>query len=261
MKAWVLKHPSKVENRPLEFTEVATPVPQEGELLVKVKACGICRTDLHVVEGELAVRRPNVVPGHQIVGTVERLGEGAAGFSLGDKVGIAWLRRTCGACRYCLSGRENLCDNAEFTGWTHNGGFAEFLTAPADFVYRLPADFPDVEAAPLLCAGIIGYRALRLLEFSDWSGARLGIYGFGAAGHVCIQIAKSRGAEVFVATRDRERHQRLAEELGAVWVGDTFDKPPAHLDGAIIFAPAGRSFPLRWRPWIKAAVLSLAGSI
>ncbi|HYJ90200.1 MAG TPA: alcohol dehydrogenase catalytic domain-containing protein, partial [Pyrinomonadaceae bacterium] len=172
---------------------------------------------------------------------------------------VAWLHSTDGTCRFCLSGRENLCENAEFTGWTRDGGFAEYVVAPKDFVYRLPDGFGDLQAAPLLCAGIIGYRALRLCNLSNWKGARLGIYGFGAAGHVCVQIARARGADVFVATRDREKHQSLAEDLGAVWVGDTFDAPPIKLDAAIIFAPAGEIVPVALAALDKGASLVLGG--
>jgi propanol-preferring alcohol dehydrogenase len=181
------------------------------------------------------------------------------GFVQGDRVGVAWLHKTCGNCRFCLSRRENLCENPEFTGWTRDGGFAEYIVAPANFVYRIPESFPDVQAAPLLCAGIIGYRALRLTSLRDWNGARLGIFGFGAAGHVCIQIARSRGADVYVATRDRERHQKLAKELGAVWIGDTFDAPPVKLDAAIIFAPAGEIVPAALKALDKGGTLVLGG--
>lgn len=261
MKACLLEKPSAIENRPLKFTEVLRPVPKANELLIKVAACGICRTDLHVTEGELSPRLSPVIPGHQIVGVVEELGENVSGFTSGQRVGVAWLHRTCGACRYCLKGRENLCENADFTGWTRNGGFAEYAVAAADFVYSLPENFSDAQAAPLLCAGIIGYRALRLTNLTekDWNGARLGIYGFGAAGHVAIQIAKARGAEVFVATRDRERHRKLAEELGAFWVGDTFDEPPQKLDAAIIFAPAGEIVPVALKAIDKGGTLVLGG--
>lgn len=267
MKAFVLEKPDKIENRPLLLTETEIPKPQTDEVLVKVSACGICRTDLHVCEGELAVRRENVIPGHQIVGRVVETGDNVKDFRKGERVGIAWLNRTCGRCRYCLEERENLCEAADFTGWTVNGGFAEYAVAPAAFTYHLPEAFSDTEAAPLLCAGIIGYRALRLCGLPneyvsgaiDWTGAKIGIYGFGAAGHVSIQIARSRGAEVYVATRDRERHQKLAEELGAVWIGDTFDAPPAVLDAAIIFAPAGEIVPVALKAIDKGGTLVLGG--
>lgn len=235
------------------------PAPGEGELLLKVSACGVCRTDLHVVEGELASRRSPVVPGHQVVGRVEALGAGAEGFREGERVGLAWLNETCGVCRFCRSGRENLCLRAEFTGWTRDGGYAEFVCAPARFVYTLPEGFGDVQAAPLLCAGIIGYRALRLTGLQSWRGARLGIYGFGAAGHVCIQIARSRGAEVYVMTRDRERHRALAGELGAAWTGGASEEPPVKLDAAIIFAPAGELVPVALKALDKGGALVTGG--
>lgn len=259
MKACLLRAPSPVGARPLEFADAPDPEPGDDELLVRVSACGVCRTDLHVVEGELPVRRSPVIPGHQVVGRVERTGAGAEGFRVGERVGVAWLNRTCGACRFCRGGRENLCERAEFTGWTVDGGYAELLAAPARFAYPLPEGFDDLQAAPLLCAGIIGYRALRLTGLEGWSGARLGIYGFGAAGHVAIQLARSRGAEVYVMTRDRERHQTLAEELGAAWVGDSFDEPPAPLDAAIIFAPAGELVPAALKVLDKGGALVTGG--
>lgn len=261
MKACLLHKPAPVDNRPLEFTDAPEPTPCETELLVRVSACGICRTDLHVVEGELPTRRSPVIPGHQVVGVVVKVGARVENFATGERVGVAWLHKTCGRCRFCLSGRENLCEHADFTGWTVDGGYAEYMTAPAAFTYQLPDGFDDMQAAPLLCAGIIGYRALRLtgIKENDWKGARLGIYGFGAAGHVAIQVARARGAEVYVATRDRERHQALASELGAKWVGDTFDEPPALLDAAIIFAPAGELVPVALKALDKGATLVLGG--
>ena len=255
----MLSKPAPVETRPLAITDVPKPTAADGEVLIKINACGICRTDLHVVEGELPVRRSPVIPGHQIVGTIEGIGDGVSEFSKGDRVGVAWLNRTCGKCRFCLSGRENLCEFAEFTGWTRDGGYAEYVAAPANFVYHLPENFSDLHAAPLLCAGIIGYRALKLTNINSWQGAQLGIYGFGAAGHICIQIARFRGADVYVATRDRERHQKLAEELGAAWVGDTFDIPPVALDAAIIFAPAGEIVPFTLKAIDRGGTLVLGG--
>ena len=261
VKAQILYKPSAVENRPLSFSELEKPQPKANEILLRVSACGICQTDLHVVEGELPVRRSNVIPGHQIVGKIEKIGESVTNFSIGERIGVAWLHKTCGECRYCLRKKENLCENAEFTGWTQNGGFAEYAIAPADFVYPLPENFYDLQAAPLLCAGIIGYRALKLAKLTkkEWKGARLGIYGFGAAGHVCIQIARARGAEVYVATRDRQRHQKLAEKLGAKWVGGTFAEPPVKLDAAIIFAPAGEIIPVALKALDKGGTLVLGG--
>lgn len=267
MKAFILGKTDRIENRPLKSVEKEIPQPKKDEVLIKVSACGICRTDLHVCEGELAVRHPQIIPGHQIVGKIIEKGNEVENFLIGERVGVAWVNRTCGKCKYCLKNRENLCESADFTGWTVNGGFAEYAVAPANFTYHLPADFSDLQAAPLLCAGIIGYRALRLAGLSErnefgefiWRDSKLGIYGFGAAGHVCIQIARKRGAEVFVATRDRDRHQRLAAELGAVWVGDTFDAPPVLLDAAIIFAPAGEIVPAALKSLDKSGTLVLGG--
>jgi len=250
MRAAIVERQGPVESRPLKLVDMPIPDPGENEVLIRVLACGVCRTDLHVTEGDLPLRLRPVIPGHQIVGTVEGTGE---------RVGVAWLHSTDGTCRFCTSGRENLCENAEFTGWTRNGGFAEYVVAAKDFIYPIPDDFDDIQAAPLLCAGIIGYRALRLCGVNDWNGARLGIYGFGAAGHVCIQIARARGADVYVATRDRERHQSLAEELGAAWVGDTFDVPPVKLAASIIFAPAGEIVPAALSALDKGGSLVLGG--
>jgi propanol-preferring alcohol dehydrogenase len=263
MKACVLNKPAPVGSRPLEFREVVAPVPGNDEILLRVSACGLCRTDLHVVEGDLAVRRSPVIPGHQIVGRVAALGSRVVGFELGQRAGIAWLNRTCGVCRFCTSGRENLCEKPQFTGWTVDGGFAEYAVAPAAFTYPLPEGFGDMQAAPLLCAGIIGYRALRLTGLLErergWVGTRLGIYGFGAAGHVAIQLARARGAEVYVSTRDRERHQSLAADLGAAWVGGAGEEPPVKLDAAIIFAPAGELVPVALRALDKGCTLVLGG--
>ena len=259
MKACLLHRPGLVRDRPLEYTDVDTPPPGPGELLIKVRACGVCRTDLHVAEGELRVRKSPIIPGHQIVGEVVELGEAVRKPKVGTRVGVAWLHRTCGECVYCSSDRENLCDKAEFTGWTRDGGFAEYVVAPAEFVYELPETFDDHQVAPLLCAGIIGYRCLHRCEIRDWRGARLGIYGFGAAGHIAIQIAKARGADVYVCTRDKKRHQSLAEELGATWVGTTTERPPAPLDAAIVFAPAGEIVPQALKALDKGGQLVLGG--
>ena len=261
MKAWVLDKPAPVESCPLVLTDVRVPQPAEDEVLVKVHACGICRTDLHVVEGELPVRKSHLIPGHQVVGTISVVGSQVDEFQIGDRVGIAWLNQTCGICEFCRAGQENLCDRAMFTGWTVDGGYAEFAVAPALFTYHLPDGFDDIQAAPLLCAGIIGYRCLRLtgIEKRDWSGVKLGLYGFGAAGHVCIQVARARGAEVYVCTRDRERHQALASELGAAWVGDADAPPPVSFDASIIFAPAGELIPPALKAIKKGGTLVLGG--
>lgn len=264
MRAWILPHPQPVRQTPLQLIEQPKPVPGPDDVLIRVRACGICRTDLHMVEGDLPVRRPGITPGHQVVGEViehHRPSDESTPLPAGARVGVAWLHRTCGVCRFCRSQRENLCEQAEFTGWTQPGGFAEYLTAPARFVYPLPPSFADLDAAPLLCAGIIGYRCLRLCGLSehDWRGARLGIYGFGAAGHVALQVARARGAEVYVCTRDRTRHQVLAEELGAVWVGDATAPPPVRLDAAIIFAPAGELVPVALAALDRGGSLVLGG--
>ncbi len=253
MNACRLHRPAPVTEHPLAYEQVPTPSAPSGHVLMRVHACGICRTDLHVVEGELDPKRSPLIPGHQIVGTVEQ------GAHAGQRVGVAWLHCTCGTCAFCTTGRENLCERAEFTGWTRDGGYAEYAVAPEDFVYPLPAELDDAQAAPLLCAGIIGYRCLRRCGIEDWSGARLGLYGFGAAGHLAIQIATARGAEVYVCTRDRERHQALAEELGAAWVGGTVDAPPRKLDAAIIFAPAGEIVPAALQALVRGGRLVLGG--
>src|SRR5215469_683602 len=226
MKAWVLKSPAPVEVNPLMLTDLPVPEPGPREVLVRVNACGICRTDLHVVEGELPPKRAPITPGHQVVGTIERLGRDARKHREGAKIGIPWLHKTCGQCLYCRTGRENLCDAPDFTGYSVNGGFAQYTLAHEDFVYPLPHGFGDLQAAPLLCAGIIGFRCLRVSSIKP--GSNLGIYGFGAAGHVCIQVARHWKANVFVCTRE-EKHRRLALELGAVWAGGTVEKPPEQL--------------------------------
>lgn len=258
MQALVLKTPAPVETNPLVRSDVPVPVPGPGEVLVRVTACGICRTDLHVVEGELPVRKSPVIPGHQVVGVIERSGPGAGKIPAGSRVGIPWLHRTCGACFYCRSKRENLCDAPLFTGYSVDGGFAEYTVAHEDFVYPLPQGFSDLQAAPLLCAGIIGFRCLRVSGLLAGAGANLGIYGFGAAGHVCIQVARHWGAKVFVCTRE-EKHQKLAAELGATWVGGTVDEPPEKLDASIIFAPAGELVPPALQALRKGGTLVLGG--
>lgn len=236
MKACLLRIPALIKKNPLEFAEVATPVPKGDEVLVRVRACGVCRTDLHVVEGELEPRKSPVIPGHQAVGVVEKTGPQATRLRVGTRVGVPWLHRTCGTCEFCRTGRENLCDAAVFTGWTADGGYAEYVIAPEAFVYRLPDGFGDLEAAPLLCAGIIGFRCLRTCGLQ--AGQVLGMYGFGAAAHVAIQVARHWGLRVFTFTRD-PKHQQHARELGAEWTGTTAQTPPTRLDAAIIFAPAG----------------------
>ena len=256
MKACLLRTPAPFEQNPLEYAEVPEPIPGPGELLVRVQVCGVCRTDLHVIEGELPPKRSPVIPGHQIVGIVEKAGESAHRFAKGARVGIAWLHKTDGTCSYCRRGDENLCDAPLFTGYSVNGGYAEWIVAPETFVYSIPEGFPNEQAAPLLCAGIIGFRCLRMAEVAR--GARLGFYGFGAAAHVAIQVAKHWGVEVFASSRD-VRHLKLAMELGAVWSGGTLDAPPEKLDAAIVFAPAGEIVPPALKALRKGGRLILGG--
>src|SRR5882724_8293829 len=256
MKAHLLASPAPVDTKPLRYADVATPTPGDDEIRVRVSACGICRTDLHVVEGELPPRRSPVVPGHQIVGRVEERGASARRFEVGDRVGVAWLHRACGRCSFCRSGRENLCDTPAFTGWTVDGGYAEHVIAAEAFAYSLPRGFADLEAAPLLCAGIIGFRCLRKAAISP--GARLGLFGFGAAAHVAIQVARHRGIETYAVTRDT-KHQELALRLGAVWAGAAAADVPRRLDAAIVFAPSGALVPAALGILDKGGRLVLGG--
>ena len=257
MKACVLNAPARVETNPLQFADLPAPQPAKDEVLIRVRACGVCRTDLHVVEGELPPRKSPVIPGHQVVGVLEKLGQGCRGrLALGARVGVAWLHRTDGVCSYCRRGEENLCDDPTFTGYTVNGGYAEYLVAPEDFVYALPDGFSEAQAAPLLCAGIIGFRCLRLSGIQP--GGRLGFYGFGAAAHVAIQVARHWDVSVYASTRDA-RHRKLALELGAAWAGATLDAPPEKLDAAIVFAPAGEIVPAALAALRKGGVLVLGG--
>lgn len=256
MKACVLQAPAPIGTNPLALADVPKPQPANGEVLVRVSYCGVCRTDLHVIEGELVPLKSPVIPGHQVIGLVERLGTGASKFPIGARVGIAWLHHTDGTCEFCRSGAENLCDHPTFTGYTVDGGYAEYAVASEDFVYAIPEQFPDEQAAPLLCAGIIGFRSLRLSGIKP--GGKLGFYGFGAAAHVAIQVARHWNIEVYAATRDA-RHQRLALELGAKWAGGTFAEPPVKLDAAIVFAPAGEIVPAALKALRKGAALVLGG--
>jgi len=232
----VVERPGPAEGGPLRLEERPRPEPGPGEVLVRVDVCGVCRTDLHVAEGDLPLRRPRVVPGHEVVGFVAAGGAGAGRFREGDRVGIAWLHESCGACRFCRRGAENLCLAPRFTGWDVDGGYQEYTTAPEAFCYALPADLDARTLAPLLCAGIIGYRAYARSGVEP--GGRLGLYGFGGSAHLVIQIARHHGVEVYVATRGGV-HRELAEGLGATWVGESDERPPAPLDAAILFAPAG----------------------
>ncbi|WFB11884.1 zinc-binding alcohol dehydrogenase family protein [Streptomyces sp. LX-29] len=251
MRAWQVRAPGR-----LDPVELPVPEPATDELLVRVRACGVCRTDLHVRDGDLPPHRSPVVPGHEAVGEVVATGEAAAGPPLGSRVGIPWLRRTCGTCRSCARGQENLCPSSTYTGWDADGGYAEYVTVPADYAYPLPAASPDAELAPLLCAGIIGYRALRRAELPP--GGRLGIYGFGASAHLTAQLAIAQGATVHVLTRSAAA-RTLALELGAASVGGAADPPPEPLDAAILFAPAGELVPPALAALDAGGTLSVAG--
>ncbi|QIZ01415.1 zinc-binding alcohol dehydrogenase family protein [Streptomyces sp. S1D4-11] len=256
MHAWEVDRPGPIEGEPLRFVERPIPVPGADELLVHVRACGVCRTDLHVSEGDLPVRRPRVTPGHEVVGVVAATGEDVLDHSVGDRVGVAWLRRTDGTCGYCARGSENLCAASQYTGWDADGGYAEYTTVPAAFAYRLPGEVDDVALAPLLCAGIIGYRAL--LRAALPSGGRLGLYGFGGSAHLCAQLALAQGATVHVLTRDPAARQ-LALELGAASARGAYDEPPEPLDSAILFAPVGDLVPVALRALDRGGILSVAG--
>ena len=252
----ILESPRVAEENPLAFRDVPLPAPGESEVRVRIAACGVCHTDLHIVEGDLKLPKLPVVPGHQIVGVVDARGTGARAFHEGDRVGIPWLNWTCGECRHCIKGLENLCERARFTGFHADGGFAEATVIHEAFAYALPENFPDLQAAPLLCAGIIGYRSLRLSGVKR--GERLGLYGFGASAHIVIQLARYLGCEVYVFTRS-EKHRQHARELGAAWAGSAEDEAPEKVDGAIIFAPAGRLVPEALRATRKGGTVALAG--
>ncbi|HEU0192451.1 MAG TPA: zinc-binding alcohol dehydrogenase family protein [Mycobacterium sp.] len=257
MSAWRVGRPGPMGTGPL--TRVSAPVsrPEPDELLVAVHACGVCRTDLHVTEGDLPVHRDGVTPGHEVVGEVIETGADAGdAFDIGDRVGIAWLRHTCGQCSYCLRGAENLCPQSRYTGWDADGGYAEFATAPAAFAHHLPSGYSDSELAPLLCAGIIGYRALLRADLP--TGGRLGLYGFGGSAHITAQVAVAQGAEVHVMTRD-PRARELALALGAASVQGAFDPPPAPLDAAILFAPVGDLVPPACAALDRGGTLAIAG--
>ncbi|MGW7404739.1 zinc-binding alcohol dehydrogenase family protein [Streptomyces sp. NPDC054833] len=256
MRAWSVTRPGPVEEDPLRLVERPVPVPGDDELLVQVRACGVCRTDLHVTEGDLPVRRPGVTPGHEVVGVVAGKGAAVADFAVGDRVGVAWLRWTDGECRYCLRGSENLCPRSRYTGWDADGGYAEYTTVPAGFAHRLPGELDDVALAPLLCAGIIGYRALRRTSLPHHG--RLGLYGFGGSAHLCAQVALAEEATVHVLTRGADA-RRLALELGAASARDAYELPPEPLDAAILFAPVGDLVPVALRALDRGGVLAVAG--
>lgn len=257
MHAWHVTTPGPIATGPMTFREDPVPVAGPGELLVRVLVCGVCRTDLHVAEGDLPVHRAGVTPGHEVVGEVVALGPDTTGdFATGDRVGVAWLRGTCGHCRYCTRGAENLCPRSVYTGWDADGGYAEYTTVPAAYAHPLPSGYTDDELAPLLCAGIIGYRALRRAELP--AGGSLGIYGFGASAHLAAQVALAEGARVHVMTRSA-RARELARDLGAASVRGAADPPPEPLDSAILFAPAGELVPPALAALDRGGTLSVAG--
>lgn len=252
MKAMILEAPGQ----PLREAELPIPEPDTGQVLIRVHTCGVCRTDLHIVDGELRQPKLPLVPGHQIVGTVSALGPGVNRFAVGDRVGVPWLGYTCNHCRYCRTQRENLCDNATFTGYQIDGGYAEYTVADEHFCFPIPAGYPDLQAAPLLCAGLIGYRALMMTGDAE----RLGLYGFGAAAHIVIQTARHQGRQVFGFTRPGDTEgQQFARNLGAVWAGGSNETPPDLLDAAIIFAPVGALVPAALRAIAKGGTVVCAG--
>ncbi|MGB6984482.1 MAG: zinc-dependent alcohol dehydrogenase family protein [Candidatus Aquilonibacter sp.] len=256
MRAMVLHQPDAIETSPLVLEEREQPVSAADELLVRIRACGVCRTDLHVCEGDLPPKHPSIVPGHEIVGVVERVGASCERFSAGDRVGIAWLRETDQTCKFCRRARENLCPNARFTGWDRDGGYAEFATIREGYAYALPDAIDDEHAAPLLCAGIIGFRAIKRAQIEP--GMTVGLYGFGGSAHLAIQVLKHWKCTVYVMSRGGV-HRDLAEELGADWIGDAEQRPPQPLDAAIMFAPAGRLVPPALQALDRGGVLAIAG--
>ena len=256
MRAWVVETPGPVDGQPLRLVEREAPLPGPGEVRVAVSVCGVCRTDLHLAEGDLTPHAPAVVPGHEVVGVVDALGPGATRFAVGERIGIAWLRHTCGTCRFCVRGDENLCLTPRFTGWDADGGYAEHAVVDERYAYRLPERFGDEEVAPLLCAGIIGYRALKRAALPE--GGRLGIYGFGGSAHLAAQVALAQGATVHVLTRSPDA-RRLALELGVASAGDTYDAPPEPLDSAIVFAPVGDIVPVALEALDRGGTCAIAG--
>ncbi len=256
MKAMLLRQPRPVDAAPLSLVELPTPMPGPRHIRLRIRVCGVCRTDLHQIEGDLSLPKLPVVPGHQIVGVIDQVGDDVTQFRLGDRVGVPWLYSTCGQCTFCRRGKENLCTSGQFTGFHVDGGYAQYIVIPEDYAYHLPSRLTDEEVAPLLCAGVIGYRALRLSEVRP--GERLGLYGFGGSAHIVIQIARYWGCDVYVFTR-QEEHQQLARELGAAWVGRAEETPPKKMHSGIVFAPAGWIVREALRGLEKGGTLSLAG--
>lgn len=252
MRAMVLDAPG----RPLRLADVPRPDPGEGQVLIRVNACGLCRTDLHIVDGELTSPKLPLIPGHQIVGTVAAVGKNVGRYEVGDRVGVPWLGGSCGSCKYCLSGQENLCDSPVFTGYQTDGGFAEYAAADHRFCFPIPEGYPDLQAAPLLCAGLIGYRSLTMAG----EGEHLGIYGFGAAAHIVAQVARFQGRKIYAFTREGDvESQQFARDMGADWVGSSSRQPPRALDAAIIFAPAGELVPAALRAVGKGGTVVCGG--
>lgn len=258
MKAWIVDQPGPIDGQqsPLKFVEKPVPTPQRGEVLVKVLTCGVCHTDLHVTEGDLPVHHEHVTPGHEIVGKVVACGPATQRFKLGERIGIPWFRHACGVCKFCRSGHENLCPHSIYTGWDHDGGYAEYVTVPEGFAYRIPAQFNSLEAAPLLCAGIIGYRAFERANVP--AGGRLGLYGFGGSAHITAQIALAQGIEVHVFTRGKDA-QQFALDLGCRSAQGAYDPSPVLLDSSIIFAPVGKMVLPALANLVPGGTLALAG--
>ena len=252
----MVEHPASADDHPLLLVERADPVPGAGEVRVRVTTCGVCRTDLHLAEGDLLPRHPRTVPGHEVVGIVDMAGPGTARFAVGDRIGIPWLRWTCGVCRFCVTGRENLCVAPRFTGWDADGGYADLAVVAEDYAYRIAPAFSDLEAAPLLCAGIIGFRALRASGVT--AGGRLGIYGFGGSAHLAAQVAMAEDMTVHVFTRSDEA-RRLALSLGCASAGGSYDPPPEPLDGSVLFAPVGDLVPVALAGLDRGGTLAIAG--
>ncbi len=256
MRAAILEKIADIETNPLKFLEVTIPQIGENDVLIKVNACGICHTDLHIIEGDIPQKKSPLILGHQIVGKVVEKGSNVSNLNIGDRVGVPWLNYTCNECKYCLNNQENLCDNAKFTGYDVDGGYAEYTKVNSNYAYKIPDNFTDESAAPLLCAGIIGYRALRISDIKP--NGKLGLYGFGASAHIAIQVARYWGCDVYVFSRS-DKHRQLAENFGAKWTGNTFENSPVKLDSVISFAPVGDIVPLALKNLDKGGTLALAG--
>lgn len=256
MRAVVLRNQKSIEDNPLELVEFPEPVPEEDEIRIKIFVCGICHTDLHIIEGELPLQKKPVIPGHQIIGVIDKIGKRVKKFKEGDRVGVPWLYHTCGNCYYCKNGMENLCEDAKFTGYHVDGGYSEYTIVSEDFAYKVPEEFPDEKAAPLFCAGVIGFRAFKLSNAKE--GSILGLFGFGASAHIIIQVAKYLNCRIFVFSRS-EKHKDMAEKLGAEWTGTIKDRPPEPIENGIIFAPAGKIVIEALKILKKGGTLALAG--